>query len=359
MELLTAFFLIFMAEMGDKTQILAMAFSTKYKIKQVIIGIFIGSLLNHSLAVLLGANLYRIIPIETLSIIAGLSFILFGVWNLQIDTDDSEETKSKFGPIMTVSLAFFIGELGDKTQLTAIILATDAQYPILILCGTVLGMVFTGSLGIFVGIKLGSKIDEFYIKIAASAIFFLFGYIKLFENTTHNLITPMSITVFSLLVFALSGFLLHNAIKDRKVKISKYKRIATRLENYYSSMYQDIENICLGENHCGKCDGQTCLVGYIKFIINKAKNNQFIDLEDLTNKLNKGYNKTKILEALNNTITFLQTDWSNKKYFKVHLVRETLEMILYKEKIEADNFKEYMNKLKTKDNKFYQFLVNN
>ena len=75
-----------------------------------------------------------------------------------------------------MALAFFIGELGDKTQLTAIILASDAVNPVFILIGTVSGMVLTGLLGIFVGIKLGNKIDEFYIKITASTVFFIFAH---------------------------------------------------------------------------------------------------------------------------------------------------------------------------------------
>ncbi|MFK5884021.1 MAG: TMEM165/GDT1 family protein, partial [Candidatus Izemoplasma sp.] len=112
-ELLRAFIFIFIAEMGDKTQILAMAFATKYNIKKVLLGIFIGSLLNHGLAVLLGNSLTRIIDPSTLQIIAGFAFILFALWSLKMnDDEESVKKKVKYGPVVTVSIAFFIGELG-------------------------------------------------------------------------------------------------------------------------------------------------------------------------------------------------------------------------------------------------------
>jgi putative Ca2+/H+ antiporter (TMEM165/GDT1 family) len=116
--MLKAFMLIFVAEMGDKTQILAMAFATKYPVKKVLLGIFIGAFLNHGLAVLFGSYLSQIIPISSLQIIAGFAFVGFALWTLYSDDEEEEETKKyKLGPIFTVSLAFFLGELGDKTQL--------------------------------------------------------------------------------------------------------------------------------------------------------------------------------------------------------------------------------------------------
>src|SRR5690606_22932798 len=147
-----------MAEMGDKTQILAMAFATQYQVKKVLMGVFLGSLLNHGIAVALGSYLSSVIPINTIQIIAGISFVGFALWTLKNDDDDEEEgdSKGKFGPVFTVAMAFFIGELGDKTQLTAITLSVDASYPVFILLGTVSGMILTSSLGIYVGSKIGN-----------------------------------------------------------------------------------------------------------------------------------------------------------------------------------------------------------
>ena len=150
-ELIRAFFFIFIAEMGDKTQILAMAFATKYKVHKVLLGVFIGSALNHGIAIILGAYLSSLITSGLIQIVAGVSFIFFGLWGLKIGDEEEEEQNTRFGPIMAVAVAFFIGELGDKTQLTAMTLSTDAQYPIFILFGTVFDYYLAGISGLYYG----------------------------------------------------------------------------------------------------------------------------------------------------------------------------------------------------------------
>lgn len=306
LELLKAFLFIFIAEMGDKTQILAMAFATKYKLRQVIIGIMIGSFLNHALAVLLGANLQHFIPIETLSIIAGFSFVVFGIWSLRFEDEEEESKSEKYGPIMTVSIAFFIGELGDKTQLTAIALSTDAQFPFFILLGTVSGMVVTGLIGIFVGIKLGSKIDDFYIKVSAACIFLTFGYLKLYSNLPTTFLSPIYIIIFTILVIAIILYLLIPTLQKRKQKrLSNYRRIAQKLQDYFSNMYEQVNDICLGVNHCGKCSGNECLVGYTKHILTSAKKGLEYDTSYVTdNILDKEFDRGKVLTSYLDTITF-------------------------------------------------------
>jgi len=114
-EMIKAFMLIFIAEMGDKTQILAMAFAVRFPVKKVLLGIGIGAFLNHGLAVIVGSYLSKMISIDIVQMVAGFVFILFALWTLKPDEDDEvEEAKSKFGPVATVALAFFLGELGDK-----------------------------------------------------------------------------------------------------------------------------------------------------------------------------------------------------------------------------------------------------
>lgn len=182
-EFLQAFFFIFIAEMGDKTQILAMTFATRYNAGQVFIGIFIGVIINHSIAILLGAYLSNQINPNILQVLAGVLFIIFGLWSLINDEDDEEDKKAlKHGAILTVASAFFIGELGDKTQLTAMTLSMDAVYPAAILIGTVTGMLVTSCLGIFIGAKLGDKISNTVIQITSGIIFIQFGIIKLFNT---------------------------------------------------------------------------------------------------------------------------------------------------------------------------------
>lgn len=182
-EMIKAFLLIFMAEMGDKTQILAMAFATRFPVRKVLIGIGLGVLLNHGLAVALGSYLSQVVPIDTIQMIAGAAFIGFALWTLRPEEEEEEkETRMRFGPAATVALAFFLGELGDKTQLTAITLAADAGYPVMVLAGTVSGMVATGALGIFIGKKLGDRIPETGIRLLAASIFMFFGLQKLYRT---------------------------------------------------------------------------------------------------------------------------------------------------------------------------------
>ncbi len=178
-ELLGAFLLVFVAEMGDKTQILAMMFATKYRATAVLAGVFMGSLLNHGLAVLLGAQLGCLIPVSVLGTIAGAAFIYFAFSSLKYGNDEKEQLRKYKSPIFTVGSAFFIGELGDKTQLAAITLSMDADYPWIILIGTVGAMVATSMIGIWIGSKIGKKIPDIFIKTFSAVLFFMFGVTKL------------------------------------------------------------------------------------------------------------------------------------------------------------------------------------
>lgn len=220
-EYIKAFLLIFFAELGDKTQILAMAFATRYSVKKVLLGIFIGSLLNHSLAVILGKYLSEVIPLNVINVVAGFVFIFFALWTLKSDEDEEDEGEnlSRFnvGPVLTVAMAFFIGELGDKTQLTAITLASEATYALAVLAGTVSGMVVTGGLGIVVGKQLGNKISKFKIKVIASSVFLIFGLIKLYETLPREYLSLGNIVLF----FIVLSVLIYSIIKPKLRKESK------------------------------------------------------------------------------------------------------------------------------------------
>ena len=148
-EYVQAALLIFAAEMGDKTQLLAMAFALQFTIGQVLGGVALGSLLNHGLAVALGAYVSHVVPLELIRLIAACGFLAFGLWTLANGgEEDSIHTPSQGHPVLVVALAFFIGELGDKTQLSAIALSSNAVYHWAILAGTVTGMILTSLVGI-------------------------------------------------------------------------------------------------------------------------------------------------------------------------------------------------------------------
>lgn len=341
-EIVRAFGFIFIAEMGDKTQILAMAFATKYSIKKVLLGIFLGALLNHGLAVLLGNSITRIVDTNTLQIIAGFAFILFAFWSLFMNSNgETVQKKAKYGPVLTVAIAFFIGELGDKTQLTAITLAVSSEYPLFILIGTVLGMVVTGALGIYVGIKLGSKIPEFYMKVGAAVIFFIFGYIKLFQSLPSDLLKVYYVIPFMFVTIFIAYLIFKPSLKSRKEgTVTLYKKTAEQLSSYYNDISKRLSDICLGENFCGICEENSCLIGYTKSIIKSAKNGKDIDLKYIENLDNqKRFDKRKVLESLNITIHFLKDHPENITCKLIHQARMNFETILYGSYIE--NFTDY------------------
>ncbi len=178
-----SFLFIVLAEMGDKSQLLALAFATKYKPYVVISAIFLATLVNHSLAVVLGQFLTTIIPIDVISFAAALSFIGFGLWTIRGDKLEGEETRvSKYGPLITVAIAFFLAEMGDKTQLATISLAVEYRSFVSILMGTTLGMVTADALGIIAGMAISKRIPERTIKWVSASIFVFFGLIGVYDG---------------------------------------------------------------------------------------------------------------------------------------------------------------------------------
>jgi putative Ca2+/H+ antiporter (TMEM165/GDT1 family) len=167
---------VVLAEMGDKTQLLAMAFAARFAPVTVLSAVLVATLLNHGLAVVAGRFLTTVIPLEVISLVAALSFVLFGLWTLRGDTLEGEdEAHGGYGPFLTVAIAFFIAELGDKTQLATISLAVRYPDPLAVLLGTTTGMVIADAIGIVVGIVLGKRLPETAIRILSAAVFIFFG----------------------------------------------------------------------------------------------------------------------------------------------------------------------------------------
>ena len=172
---------VVLAEMGDKTQLLAMAFATRYRASTVMWGVFAATVCNHFLAVLVGNYLINIIPIRYIQIAAAVSFILFGLWTLRGDKLAGEDKRFNFSPFWTVAVAFFFAEMGDKTQLATIALAAKFQSVIPVLTGTTAGMLIADAIGIGIGIVLGKKIPERAVKWLAAFVFICFGLYGLYE----------------------------------------------------------------------------------------------------------------------------------------------------------------------------------
>ncbi|MFZ5974699.1 MAG: TMEM165/GDT1 family protein [Bacillota bacterium] len=181
---------VVLAEMGDKTQLLAMAFATRYKASKVLIGVFLATVFNHALAVAVGSF---IAGFESAQIwiqgIASLSFVLFGLWTIRGDKLEGEENRTtRFGAVATVTLAFFLAEMGDKTQLATIALSAKfAQTPAGVLIGTTTGMLIADGIGIIIGVVMCRKIPERTIKLVSAVAFILFGFIGSYEIASEKL----------------------------------------------------------------------------------------------------------------------------------------------------------------------------
>ncbi len=196
-----AFVFVVVGEMGDKTQILAMMMAGKYKAKQVLIGVLVATILNHAIAVGVGSYLSSIIPMNTISITAGISFLIFGLWTLRGDTAKDEQKKgNNFGPILTVAIAFFIAEMGDKTQLMTIAIAAEFRQPLLVLAGTTTGMMLADGIGIIFGAWICKNIPEKTIRWVASVIFIFFGILTLYESVPAWMIRLIYVVPFFLVL---------------------------------------------------------------------------------------------------------------------------------------------------------------
>ena len=182
---LTSLGFIILAEMGDKTQLLAMAFATRYVWKTVLWGVFTATLCNHFLAVMVGNYLDHFLPMEYVKTAASAAFIFFGFWAMRGDTLKNEDKRFHYEPFWTVAIAFFFAEMGDKTQLATVALAADFNTILPVWLGTTAGMVVADAIGIGVGIVLGKKIPERVIKWVAAGIFIAFGIFGLYESLTR------------------------------------------------------------------------------------------------------------------------------------------------------------------------------
>jgi putative Ca2+/H+ antiporter (TMEM165/GDT1 family) len=176
---------VFLAEMGDKTQLVSLAFASRYSAKIVLAGVFVATLLVHILSVVLGESAAMVLPRFWIDIAAGLSFIGFGIWTLRGDElkEGEIDKPSRFGPFLTVGTTFFLAELGDKTMLTTITIASQQRQFVAVWLGSTVGMVAADGLAIMVGNLLGAKLPERAIKLSAAAFFIGSGIYVLVQAT--------------------------------------------------------------------------------------------------------------------------------------------------------------------------------
>lgn len=176
--LLLSFGVVFLAELGDKSQLMALAFATRYRAMTVLVAVTLATLLVHAGSVLLGAAFALVLPTRLIQIVAGLAFFAFAAWTIRGDElgadDEDRAARSGRWALLTIGTAFFLAELGDKTMLATITLATT-QEPIGTWLGSTFGMVAADAIAIALGALLGTRLPERAIKVFASLAFVVFG----------------------------------------------------------------------------------------------------------------------------------------------------------------------------------------
>lgn len=176
---------IFVAELGDKSQLMALAFATRYRPVTILIGITIATGLVHAASVLVGALLGGSLPTDAIKVGAGVAFLGFAAWTYRGDSLSDDEAsragRSARSAVLAVAIAFFLAELGDKTMLATVTLATTNGL-LGTWVGSTVGMVAADALAIVVGAALGRKLPERAIRIGATASFVLFGLLLIVEG---------------------------------------------------------------------------------------------------------------------------------------------------------------------------------
>jgi putative Ca2+/H+ antiporter (TMEM165/GDT1 family) len=178
---------IFVAELGDKSQLMAMTFATRYKVRDVLIGITVATAVVHLASVAVGYWIGdRFADSQgTISIAAGVAFLAFAAWTWRgdelSDGEAEKASRSTGAAIVAVGVAFFLAELGDKTMLATITLATQEGW-LGTWIGSTVGMVAADALAIVVGALLGRHLPDRLIRVGATAAFVVFGVLLIAEG---------------------------------------------------------------------------------------------------------------------------------------------------------------------------------
>jgi putative Ca2+/H+ antiporter (TMEM165/GDT1 family) len=180
-----SFAVIFLAELGDKSQLMALAFATRYPAWAVLLAVTVATLVVHAFSVLVGVAFALTLPTDVIQVAAGLAFLGFAAWTLRGDElgdeDQRRATRSGGWALLTIGTAFFLAELGDKTMLATITLATTEE-PWGTWLGSTFGMVAADAIAIAIGAFFGARLPERWVKLFAAAAFVVFGLLLIGEG---------------------------------------------------------------------------------------------------------------------------------------------------------------------------------
>ncbi len=181
----SAFGLVFLAEVGDKTQLLAMGFGARYPMRTVLIGLTLGFAAAGAVAAIVGGVLGAALPARPIAIVGGILFLVFAVLTLrgvgragETVEEEMDHVVHTRNVVLSIALTIVLGELGDKTQLTTATLAARSN-PFAVWIGATGGEVLAASIGAFFGAKLGARLKPDVVKIASAALFAVFGVLLL------------------------------------------------------------------------------------------------------------------------------------------------------------------------------------
>ena len=182
---LLSFGVILLAELGDKSQLMALAFASRYRAWTVLTAVTVATLIVHAGSVVLGQTFALALPTSAIQIAAGVAFFAFAAWTVRGDelgdADEGRARRTGRSALLTIGTAFFLAELGDKTMLATITLATTEE-PWGTWLGSTAGMVVADAIAIAAGAFLGSRMPERAIRLFAAAAFVVFGALLIGEG---------------------------------------------------------------------------------------------------------------------------------------------------------------------------------
>jgi putative Ca2+/H+ antiporter (TMEM165/GDT1 family) len=176
-SLLAALGIVFLAELGDKTQLVALGFGARHRLGPVLAGVALAYAATNLLSVVVGGLLGAALPTRALGLGGGVLFVGFALWSLRGDDDEDDDldvTPGQGRVVVSVALAMFVAELGDKTMLATATLAAQGN-PVLVWIGATIGIILSGSVGVFVGRATGARLPQRTIRLGSAALFAVFG----------------------------------------------------------------------------------------------------------------------------------------------------------------------------------------
>lgn len=183
-SLLAALGLVFLAELGDKTQLVAMGLGARYRLAPVVVGVTIAYAATVLVSVVVGGLVGAALPTQVIGIGGGVLFLAFAAVGLRAPDGDDEDGAVEIGArrvVVSVAVAMFVAELGDKTMLATATLAAQGN-PVLVWVGATLGIIASGLLGVLVGRAVGARIPERATRLGSSALFAVFGIVLIITN---------------------------------------------------------------------------------------------------------------------------------------------------------------------------------